>query len=116
MVLLPAPLGPASRTTSGVGEATLTLSYLLDERFEHGVIRVLVELDIDARPHVVGQLRKLASAGDRHQQRLGLFVDSQFGDPDGIRDRLERAAEVEASDDNGSAARVSPKQRTTEGH
>src|SRR4051812_13871548 len=62
-----------------------TSTRLLRQSLEHGVTRVFVELDADPRPHIVRQFRELTPAGHWHEQRLGLLVDREFGDPHWIR-------------------------------
>ena len=61
---------------------------LLDERLEHGVGAVRVELDADLGPKFVGQIVQLPPRRNRHYERLGLLVDGEFRNANGIRNRL----------------------------
>ena len=83
---------------------------LLYQCLKHCVRRIRIEFDADAGPEIVGQVVQLSPGGDRHQQRLCLFVDGEFGDPDGVRDRLDQSAEIECADNDRAPARVLPEE------
>jgi len=48
----------------------------LHQRFEDRVGRVLVELDLDLGPQLVGQVVELPACRDGHEERLRLLVDA----------------------------------------
>jgi DNA repair protein RadD len=47
-------------------------------------------------------------SGVAHEQSLSLLIDCELGDAHGIRDHLDRSAEIEFADDERPTARVAP--------
>jgi biotin carboxyl carrier protein len=62
---------------------------LFVECFENCISTVLVELDANLGPKLVGQIIELTSSRDGHEQSVRLLVDRQFGDSHRIRDHLD---------------------------
>lgn len=86
----------------------------LRQRLHQRLLRVRVETDVDLGRQVVGQVEQLLASGDRHQQRAGSLVDGQLGDLDGVVDRVDGTAKVQAAGYDQATLDASLEQRAAE--
>lgn len=83
------------------------------ERLKYRIRSVLIEFDADLRPKVIGKVIQLPTGGDRHEERLRLLVDREFGDPGSVWDHLDRSTEIEGADDDGATPCIPSEQAAT---
>ena len=84
-----------------------TTSYcLLRNRLYQRLAGVVVEHDIDLRGQVVGQVEQLLSGRDGHQDDRGPLLDGHFHDVDGVVERVDGTAQVQAADNDQAAAKA----------
>jgi hypothetical protein len=60
------------------------ISILILQRLEDRVCRIAVELDIELRPNIIGQLVQLTPCRNGHQNCSRTFLDREFSQPGGL--------------------------------
>ena len=79
------------------------------QSFPQRIARVQVEDRLNLGRRFVGEINQGTPTGNRHQHRGGPLLDRQFNQVERVVDRLDRAAEVQSTDN-----RKPPLQRPVE--